>query len=170
MLDGDLQYYDKCYLFCYGGEYLCYVVGNVCLSVDWKGWWINLQVCYDLCFLVFCCNCYNVECVNDLDFDLQIFVVNWFFVCVYLWCILLCVCVIENLCYVVVVNWVGIDGNDLYYVGDSVVIDCFGQLQVEICECEQVVIIIILVVVLVVYCVCFLVMLDVDSFDFYICV
>lgn len=44
---------------------------------------------------------------------------------------LLCVCVIENFSYVIGVNCVGVDGNDFFYVGDSVVIDLVGELLVE---------------------------------------
>ena len=51
--DGALQYYDKRHLFRYGGEHERYAAGRERLSVEWKGWRINPQVCYDLRFPVF---------------------------------------------------------------------------------------------------------------------
>jgi predicted amidohydrolase len=46
---------------------------------------------------------------------------------------------IENLAYVVGVNRVGVDGNDLPYAGDSAVIDPLGEAMVELGSQEQVV-------------------------------
>lgn len=137
--DGGLQHYDKRHLFRYGDEHLRYAAGNERLTVEWKGWWINPQVCYDLRFPVFCRNRYNVERADDLDFDLQIFVANWPSARAYPWRTLLRARAIENLCYVAAVNRVGVDGNQLHYAGDSAVIDYLGQPQLEIREREQVV-------------------------------
>ncbi|QZN80734.1 amidohydrolase [Stenotrophomonas sp. DR822] len=137
--DGGLQYYDKRHLFRYGGEHERYAAGRDRLCVEWKGWRINPQVCYDLRFPVFCRNRYNVERAEQLDFDLQIFVANWPSARAYAWKTLLRARAIENLCFVAAVNRVGVDGNQLQYAGDSAVIDFLGQPQVEIREREQVV-------------------------------
>ncbi|MNK24708.1 (R)-stereoselective amidase [compost metagenome] len=137
--DGELQHYDKRHLFRYGNEHLRYAAGNARLSVEWKGWRINPQVCYDLRFPVFCRNRFDVERPGELDFDLQIFVANWPSARAYPWRTLLRARAIENLCYVAAVNRVGVDGNDLHYAGDSAVIDFLGQPQVEVREVEQVV-------------------------------
>ena len=75
--DGGLQYYDKRHLFRYANEHERYAAGRERLSVEWKGWRINPQVCYDLRFPVFCRNRYDVERPGQLDFDLQLFVANW---------------------------------------------------------------------------------------------
>jgi hypothetical protein len=99
--------------------------------VEWKGWRINPQVCYDLRFPVFCRNRYNVERPQQLDFDLQIFVANWPSARAYAWKTLLRARAIENLCFVAAVNRVGVDGNQLHYAGDSAVLDFLGQPQVE---------------------------------------
>jgi len=107
--------------------------------VEWKGWRINPQVCYDLRFPVFCRNRHDVERPGEMDFDLQIFVANWPSARAYAWKTLLRARAIENLCFVAAVNRVGVDGNDLHYAGDSAVIDMLGQPQVEIREREQVV-------------------------------
>jgi predicted amidohydrolase len=46
---------------------------------------------------------------------------------------------IENLCYVVGVNRVGVDGNQLHYAGDSAAIDFVGEPLAELGAQEQVV-------------------------------
>lgn len=137
--DGEVQQYDKRHLFRYGGEHERYAAGRERLSVHWKGWRINPQVCYDLRFPVFCRNRYDVERAGQLDFDLQLFVANWPSARAYAWKTLLRARAIENLCFVAAVNRVGVDGNDLHYAGDSAVIDFLGQAQVEVREVEQVV-------------------------------
>jgi predicted amidohydrolase len=137
--NGDLAYYDKRHLFRMAGEHTRYGGGRERLIVELKGWRILPQVCYDLRFPVFCRNRYNVERVEQLDFDLQIFVANWPSARAYAWKTLLRARAIENLCFVAAVNRVGVDGNQLHYAGDSAVIDFLGQPQVEIREREQVV-------------------------------
>lgn len=136
--DGALQHYDKRHLFRYGNEHLRYAAGRARLCVEWKGWRINPQVCYDLRFPVFCRNRYDVERPGQMDFDLQLFVANWPSARAYAWRTLLRARAIENLCFVAAVNRVGVDGNDLHYAGDSAVIDFLGQPQLEIREREQV--------------------------------
>lgn len=58
----------------------------------------------------------------------------------------------------------GVDGNQLHYVGDSAVIDVFGQAQVEIRGCEQVVTTVISGQVLAEHRARFPAMLDADAF------
>jgi len=125
--DGALAYYDKRHLFRYAGEHKRYASGRERLSVEWKGWRINPQVCYDLRFPVFCRNRFDVERPGQLDFDLQLFVANWPAPRRYPWQTLLRARAIENLCVVAAVNRVGTDGNGLEYAGDSVVLDALGR-------------------------------------------
>jgi len=162
--DGELQHYDKRHLFRYGNEHLRYAAGNERLSVEWKGWRINPQVCYDLRFPVFCRNRFDVERPGELDFDLQIFVANWPSARAYPWCTLLRARAIENLCFVAAVNRVGVDGNDLHYAGDSAVIDFLGQPQVEVREVQQVVTTTISAAALAAHRARFPAMLDADAF------
>jgi len=162
--DGELQHYDKRHLFRYGNEHLRYAAGSERLSVDWKGWRINPQVCYDLRFPVFCRNRFDVERPGELDFDLQIFVANWPSARAYPWRTLLRARAIENLCYVAAVNRIGVDGNDLHYAGDSAVIDFLGQPQVEVREVEQVVTSTISAAALAAHRARFPAMLDADAF------
>ncbi|WP_024890755.1 amidohydrolase [Luteimonas huabeiensis] len=136
--DGALAHYDKRHLFRYAGEHKRYAPGRERVSVDWRGWRINLQVCYDLRFPVFCRNRYDAERPGRLDFDLQIFVANWPAARAYAWKTLLRARAIENLCYVAGVNRVGRDGNDLDYAGDSVVLDFAGKPLAESADHEVV--------------------------------
>ena len=48
--DGKVNYYDKRKSFGLGGEDKFYTAGAKEVIVDWKGWKINLQICYDLRF------------------------------------------------------------------------------------------------------------------------
>ncbi len=136
--DGGLQYYDKRHLFRYANEHKRYAAGRERLTVEWKGWRINPQVCYDLRFPVFCRNRFDVERPGGMDFDLQLFVANWPAARAYAWKTLLRARAIENLCYVVGVNRVGSDGNGLHYAGDSAVLDFLGQPLSECTDAEVV--------------------------------
>ena len=136
--DGQLAHYDKRHLFRFAGEHKRYAAGRERLCVEWKGWRINPQVCYDLRFPVFCRNRYDVERPGAMDFDLQLFVANWPSPRAHAWKTLLRARAIENLCYVAAVNRVGTDGNGLAYDGDSAVIDYLGLAQVEAHGREQV--------------------------------
>ncbi|HWU71679.1 MAG TPA: amidohydrolase [Pseudoxanthomonas sp.] len=137
--DGELKHYDKRHLFRFAGEHKRYAAGKDRLVVELKGWRINLLVCYDLRFPVFARNRYNVERKDQLDFDLQIYVANWPSARAYPWKTLLRARAIENLCYVVGVNRVGTDGNNLHYSGDSAVIDFLGH-PVSECTDQEVVV------------------------------
>lgn len=162
--DGGVAHYDKRHLFRYAGEHTRYTPGRGRLTVEWKGWRINPQVCYDLRFPVFCRNRYDVERPGQLDFDLQIFVANWPSARAHAWKTLLRARAIENLCYVAAVNRIGVDGNELHYSGDSAVIDFLGQPQVEIREREQVVTTTISAAALATHRERFPAMLDADAF------
>jgi omega-amidase len=163
--DGSLLHYDKRHLFRYANEHQRYAAGRERLTVEWKGWRINPQVCYDLRFPVFCRNRHGVERPQGLDFDLQIFVANWPSARAHAWRTLLRARAIENLCYVAAVNRVGIDGNGLHYAGDSAAIDFLGQPQLEIREHEQVVTTTLSAQALAAHRASFPAMLDADAFE-----
>ncbi|HEY0332324.1 MAG TPA: amidohydrolase [Stenotrophomonas sp.] len=163
--DGHLQYYDKRHLFRFANEHQRYAAGRDRLTVEWRGWRINPQVCYDLRFPVFCRNRYDVERAGQMDFDLQLFVANWPSARAYAWRTLLRARAIENLCFVAAVNRVGIDGNGLHYAGDSAVIDFLGQPQLEIREREQVATTTISAMALAEHRARFPAMLDADGFE-----
>ncbi len=79
--------------------------------VEYLGWKICLQVCYDLRFPVFVRNTEN--------YDLILNVASWPSTRIDAWDTLLKARAIENQCYVFGLNRVGNDGNKLQYNGSS---------------------------------------------------
>lgn len=135
--DGVHVQYDKRHLFRMAGEHERYAGGNERLIVELNGWRICPMVCYDLRFPVWIRNRYDRD-AQRFDYDLLVFVANWPSARRYAWSTLLRARAIENLSYCVGVNRVGVDGNDLPYSGDSVVLDFLGQPMVELGAQEQV--------------------------------
>jgi predicted amidohydrolase len=128
--NGDYGYYDKRHLFAYGDEHNHYSAGSKRLIASAKGWKINLQVCYDLRFPVWSRQS-SPSFMNDeksLEYDLLIYVANWPERRSIAWKTLLQARAIENQCYVIGVNRVGEDGNNIYHSGDSMVIDPLGEI------------------------------------------
>ena len=115
-----------------------YAAGDRRVIVEWKGWHILLQVCYDLRFPVFSRNRFDVGRPGLPDYDLALYVANWPSARAYPWKTLLRARAIENLCYVVGVNRVGTDGNGLHYSGDSAAIDFLGHALSEATDEEVV--------------------------------
>lgn len=125
---GEIQYYDKRHLFSLAGEDKFYTNGNKKVIVEYLGWKICLQVCYDLRFPVFA---RNVE-----NYDLLLYVANWPKVRTNAWDSLLKARAIENLSYVVGVNRVGLDANNYEHIGHSQVVDFLGDFILEPQETE----------------------------------
>jgi len=117
--DGDYTEYNKRHLFRMAGEHLRYRDGKERIVVNWRGWRVLLQVCYDLRFPVWSRNRNN--------YDLAIYVANWPAARALHWSSLLPARAIENLAYVVGVNRVGTDEHLQYYSGDSVLIGPDGK-------------------------------------------
>ena len=124
--DGSHALYDKRHLFRMAGEHERYVEGRERLIVELNGWRICPQVCYDLRFPVWLRNRYDPG-IQQFDYDLLVFVANWPAARRHAWSTLLKARAIENLCFCAGLNRVGIDGNDIAYSGDSVVLDFLGQ-------------------------------------------
>lgn len=122
--DGNYDYYDKRHLFRMAKEHHHYTAGERLIIKEWKGWKILPLICYDLRFPVWSRNV-------DQAYDLAIYVANWPEVRRAPWRTLLKARAIENLSYVVGVNRVGKDGNDIPYAGDSTVIDFKGEVIFE---------------------------------------
>jgi predicted amidohydrolase len=112
--------YDKKHLFRMGGEDQFYTAGNQKRIISYKNWNIAAFVCYDLRFPVWSRNV-------DLAYDLAIYVANWPAVRSHAWNTLLRARAIENLAYVVGVNRIGRDGNEIQYQGDSALISYLGD-------------------------------------------
>lgn len=105
--DGTFSFYDKVHLFTYSGEDKNYSAGTERIIVNYQGFRILLQVCYDLRFPVFA--------RNRNDYDVILYVANWPESRVVAWETLLKARAIENQSYVFGVNRIGIDGNSLQY-------------------------------------------------------
>ncbi len=129
--DGELAYYDKRHLFRMAGEHLRYGAGTDRLIVTLKNWRICPMVCYDLRFPVFMRNRFADRIAVGRDYDALVVVANWPSARAHAWRTLLRARAIENLSYCIGVNRVGVDGNQLHYSGDSVVLDYTGQPLVE---------------------------------------
>ncbi|MBV0934459.1 amidohydrolase [Marinobacterium weihaiense] len=117
--EGEVHHYDKHHLFRMANEHEYYVAGQTRLVIEYKGWRILPQICYDLRFPVWCRN-------RD-DYDLLLCVANWPAPRRHPWRTLLLARAIENQCYVAGVNRVGEDGKGLDYSGDSLLVDFKGQ-------------------------------------------
>lgn len=118
--DGSFECYDKKHLFALGKEHHTYTEGTEKLIVELNGWKICPVICYDLRFPVWLRN-------NDAEYDLLIVVANWPEKRSLHWRTLIPARAIENQAYVVGVNRVGHDGNEVYHSGDSVCIDPNGN-------------------------------------------
>lgn len=116
--DGRVHHYDKRHLFRMGDEHQHYHAGDERVIVQYRGWRVLLQICYDLRFPVFARN-------RD-DYDLALYVANWPAPRARIWSTLLSARAIENQAYVIGCNRVGEDPNGLQYSGDSAVLDFVG--------------------------------------------
>ena len=127
---GKTTIYNKRHLFTLAGEDEEYTPGREKVIVDYKGWKICLQVCYDLRFPVFV---RNVE-----DYDMLLYPANWPDQRILAWDTLLPARAIENMCYVIAVNRVGEDDKGNMHSGHSQVIDYLGGYMLEPQEADDV--------------------------------
>ena len=119
--DGNVGYYDKRHLFAYAEEDKHYTPGTKRLIAQVKGFRICLQVCYDLRFPIWARN-------QGDEYDVLLYVANWPERRNLAWKTLLQARAIENISYVIGVNRVGTDGNNISYSGDSRVIGPLGEM------------------------------------------
>lgn len=125
--NGQIGYYNKRHLFAFGDEHNHYTAGDKRLIASVKGWTINLQVCYDLRFPVWA----RQQSHEGPEYDVLIYVANWPERRNTAWKTLLRARAIENQSYVIGVNRVGNDGNNIYHSGDSAVIGPLGETLYE---------------------------------------
>lgn len=124
--NGSFEYYDKRHLFSYSGEDKIYTAGKERKIIDYKGFKILLQVCFDLRFPVFS--------RNQNDYDAVLYVANWPKSRVEAWKTLLKARSIENQAFLFGLNRIGIDGYNLEYEESSLVYFPDGR---EISEREK---------------------------------
>ena len=119
--DGIIGRYDKQYLFSPSGENAAFESKYDTNLISFKDWTILPQVCYDLRF---------PENVRQLPApDLLIYMANWPTLRIHHWDTLLIARAIENQCFTIGCNRIGIDGNEWEYPGHSVVIRPDGSIM-----------------------------------------
>jgi predicted amidohydrolase len=123
--NGTFDFYDKRHLFTLGGEDKSYVRGDGRVIVEFRGWKILLQICYDLRFPGFSRN------VSSDLYDAIIYVANWPEPRIHAWRTLLQARAIENQCYVLGVNRSGEDPAGTVYTGDSLGVGPLGEIFSE---------------------------------------
>ncbi|MBA4167921.1 MAG: nitrilase family protein [Chitinophagaceae bacterium] len=143
MPNGENGHYDKRHLFAYAGEDKHYAAGNKRLIASVKGWKLNLQVCYDLRFPVWARQSVPLKVpaedkAVEPEYDVLVYVANWPERRNHAWKTLLQARAIENQCYVVGVNRVGNDGNDIYHSGDSMIIDPLATILYNAADREEI--------------------------------
>lgn len=130
--NGELGHYDKRHLFAFAGEDQHYSAGEKRLIASVKGWRINLQICYDLRFPVW------ARQTTPNEYDVLVYVANWPEKRSHAWKTLLVARAIENQSFVVGVNRVGLDGNDIAHSGNSMVVGPMGEVLYHCADQESV--------------------------------
>ena len=120
----EIRYYDKRYLFSMAQEDRYYSRGEKELVFELKGWKIKPLICYDLRFPLWSKNKYKN---NEFEYDILVYVANWPAVRSNAWTSLLKARAIENMSYVIGVNRIGQDANEIKYNGSSRVYDFKGE-------------------------------------------
>lgn len=118
--DGSYEKYDKRHLFGLGAEDKHYTAGTEKLFVELNGFKICPVICYDLRFPVWLRN-------KNPEYDMLLIVANWPERRSLHWRTLIPARAVENQVYVVAVNRVGHDGNEVYHSGDSMCVDPNGK-------------------------------------------
>lgn len=131
--NGEYGYYNKRHLFAFANEDQYYTGGTERFIASANGFRINLLVCYDLRFPVWARQQFPPSQEGGqgevhFEYDVLLYVANWPERRSTAWKALLQARAIENQCYVIGVNRVGNDGNDIYHSGDSMVISPLGEI------------------------------------------
>lgn len=114
-----IDFYDKRHCFSLASENKIFTSGKRRTIIEYKGWKIFPQICYDLRFPTWS--------RNTLDYDLLIYVASWPKKRVKAWKTLLKARAIENMVYTIGVNRIGIDDNKISYSGASVIFNFLGK-------------------------------------------
>lgn len=129
--DGTISCYDKKHLFSFANEDDQYTAGNAQLVVEHCGWRIAPFICYDLRFPLWSRN-------TQMRYDAALYIASWPEKRAAHWQALLVARAIENQSYVIGVNRVGEDGNQLHYNGHSMLIDPIGEVLFDEVDVESV--------------------------------
>ncbi len=121
--DGKCRTYDKHQLFTLAKEQEVFTAGQEEIIIEYKGWKIKPQVCYDLRFPVWA--------RNTARYDMLLYVASWPKLRINAWDTLLKARAIENMSYCIGVNRIGLDGKGYEYNGHSAVYDVLGHSVIE---------------------------------------
>ncbi|MEW7289779.1 nitrilase family protein [Aquimarina sp. 2304DJ70-9] len=121
--NGKYHTYDKHQLFTLAKEQEVFTAGVNEVIIEYKGWKIKLQVCYDLRFPVWA--------RNTSEYDVLLYVASWPKPRINAWDTLLKARAIENMCYCIGVNRVGLDGKGYEYNGHSAVYNVLGDSMIK---------------------------------------
>jgi len=121
--NGTIVNYDKIKTFGLAKEDDVFSKGTKQVCVKYRNWNILLQICYDLRFPEISLNRLKN---NEPIYDVLIYIANWPSSRRQHWINLLPARAIENQCYVVAVNRVGVDAKHNTYSGDSTTLDMHG--------------------------------------------
>lgn len=116
---GNAHQYDKRHLFPLAGEDKVFTPGCERIVVEFRGWRILPQICYDLRF--------PESSRNYRDYDLLLYSAVWPAARANAWSALLKARAIENQCYLAACNRVGRDEEGISYRGDSMVLSPAGK-------------------------------------------
>ncbi len=120
MLPNGTHYiYDKHQLFTLAKEEEVFTAGQEEVIIEYLGWKIKPQICYDLRFPVWA--------RNTSEYDVLLYVASWPKPRINAWDILLQARAIENMCYCIGTNRIGLDGKGYEYNGHSAVYDVLGN-------------------------------------------
>lgn len=127
--NGTFSFYNKRHLFRMAGEDKHYSAGENKIIQTVGEFKICPLVCYDLRFPVWSRNTFTKNNGSyTAAYDVLIYVANWPEVRSYPWKQLLIARAIENQCFVIGVNRIGADGNNIAHSGDSMVINPRGEI------------------------------------------
>lgn len=115
--DGTEEHYDKRHLFRLSDEPIHYTKGCERKTINYLGWKIRLNICYDLRFPIWMKNQYSEI---GYEYDLSLIVANWPASRSTAWKTLTVARAIENQCFLIAVNRIGLDGNAINHQGDSI--------------------------------------------------
>jgi len=133
--DGKLDYYDKQHLFSMAGEDKVFTPGEKTKIIEYKGWKIKLQICFDLRFPEGARN--GIDESGKPEYDLLVYNANWPKRRIAHWDILIPARAVENQCFVLSVNRVGTDGNNIEYNGHSQLVDGWGNTLQRVDNSEE---------------------------------
>lgn len=111
--------YTKIHPFSFANEDKYFKAGDKIVKTDFENIKIGLSICYDLRF----CNLYSL--MDDCDIIVNI--ANWPAKRIEHWDTLLKARAIENQTYIIGVNRIGLDGNNLEYIESSKVFNANGN-------------------------------------------